>query len=511
MTELPLKSYQEDRFERGVYDRRNKLNDLTGKEWLFSTKTIIPKIYPTEWPSSFLTQNDHPLPFGLSRELIKTFTKPLETVLDPFAGFGSTILGALSVDDASEHSARSVIGIEDDPRFQEHFKQIVDHLQIQLPSHMTYSTSAILTQIDDESIDFILTDLPLRNILKDNSSKTPQSLSISNVNKCVTAISAKLKKFIPKLRTNCYMVLILPFNEEIDPINGGMMQEWNYSLTSLIATKIQEFSLVLKAERFWFEPQENGPDPILVYPARRILVFRKEVDSFPPTYLPTTLFQNSLPIGPTFILHKSYPPSFEHKLRKQHGGMKPPELIHYLIDRYSLDLTDLILDPFVGVGGTLLAATLAHRKAIGIDINDQWMKVYSEVCQRMTLPLQTFIVGNSKQVIDQQIDDESVGIIMTDVPYWAMDKLTKTRGRFSKAGEHSRDKLHSSLKEFNQAEILSLHDWQDLLKEVFTLCYKKLRSGKPLIVSLEICIEPYPNSIKVVQKKLVDFCCYQRY
>ena len=44
MSSLSLKSYQEDRQERGVYDKRNPLNDLTGKEWLFSTKTVLPKI-----------------------------------------------------------------------------------------------------------------------------------------------------------------------------------------------------------------------------------------------------------------------------------------------------------------------------------------------------------------------------------------------------------------------------------------------------------------------------------
>jgi len=33
---LALKDYQENRQERGIYDKRNTLNDLTGKEWLFS-------------------------------------------------------------------------------------------------------------------------------------------------------------------------------------------------------------------------------------------------------------------------------------------------------------------------------------------------------------------------------------------------------------------------------------------------------------------------------------------
>jgi len=31
---------------RGFYDLANQLNDLTGKEWVFSTKSVIPKGFP---------------------------------------------------------------------------------------------------------------------------------------------------------------------------------------------------------------------------------------------------------------------------------------------------------------------------------------------------------------------------------------------------------------------------------------------------------------------------------
>jgi tRNA G10 N-methylase Trm11 len=181
--------------------------------------------------------------------------------------------------------------------------------------------------------------------------------------------------------------------------------------------------------------------------------------------------------------------------------------MHYLIDRYSPDPNDLILDPFVGVGGTLLAATTAKRKAIGIDINDRWKTVYHEVCNRMSLSKQKFIIGNSTQVLDHHFDDDSVGMILTDVPYWAMDKLTKTRGRFSKAGEDSRDKLHTPLKQFNQATILSLNDWQKLLRGVFTLSFNKLLPGKPLIVFIgnmyRTLDEQYQNQTKKVGRFLL--------
>jgi DNA modification methylase len=100
----------------------------------------------------------------------------------------------------------------------------------------------------------------------------------------------------------------------------------------------------------------------------------------------------------------------------------------------------------------------------------------------MQVPEQTYIVGDSTKVLKELVEDASIGMIMTDVPYWAMDKLRKTRGRFSKAGEESKEKLHSSLKQFDQAAILSIQEWRDLLETIFSDCYRKLAKGRVLAV-----------------------------
>ena len=95
MPDIPLKSYQENRFERGIYDKRNLLNDLTGKEWLFSTKTVIPKKYPNELSSCLL-------PVQLRSEIIETFSKPKWRILDPFYGSELTLLAGDSINSLIE-------------------------------------------------------------------------------------------------------------------------------------------------------------------------------------------------------------------------------------------------------------------------------------------------------------------------------------------------------------------------------------------------------------------------
>ena len=76
---------------------------------------------------------------------------------------------------------------------------------------------------------------------------------------------------------------------------------------------------------------------------------------------------------------RNYPPSFSHKLRNQHGGIKPPELCIELITAFGLNSRHII-DPFVGAGSSLIAASILKKKASGIDINSFWLEIYNQVC-----------------------------------------------------------------------------------------------------------------------------------
>lgn len=85
------------------YDKRNTLNDLTGKEWLLLTKSV--------WISEKCVDDkfafQHPAPFLINdiRKLIRFFTKKNMVVLDPFCGSGTTLI-------ASAREKRKGIGID---------------------------------------------------------------------------------------------------------------------------------------------------------------------------------------------------------------------------------------------------------------------------------------------------------------------------------------------------------------------------------------------------------------
>ena len=76
----------------------------------------------------------------------------------------------------------------------------------------------------------------------------------------------------------------------------------------------------------------------------------------------------------------AYPSELGHKLRKEHGANKPPRLMAKLIEFFTRS-GDLVLDPFAGVGGTLLGAAIARgpRRALGIELAPRWAEVYARV------------------------------------------------------------------------------------------------------------------------------------
>lgn len=69
-----------------------------------------------------------------------------------------------------------------------------------------------------------------------------------------------------------------------------------------------------------------------------------------------------------------------------HPAQKPIDLLSYLITK-SCPEGGVVLDPFVGVGSTNVAATNVGRKSIGIDIDDRWLMLAKRRLEHKFLPL----------------------------------------------------------------------------------------------------------------------------
>ena len=172
------------------------------------------------------------------------------------------------------------------------------------------------------------------------------------------------------------------------------------------------------------------------------------------------------------VINKAYPINMQHKLRSQHGGQKPPQLCEDIIKIFTKrGMT--VLDPFMGVGGTLLGASLCGRRAIGIDITQKWIDIYREVSELENLDVQDTYCGDSFIVL-YKFENDCVDFILTDVPYWDMDSR-----------EHTRNKKRTSKSKLNNFENdnwLSKQEWLKTMKKIIAKASLKLKHGKYIAV-----------------------------
>lgn len=187
----------------------------------------------------------------------------------------------------------------------------------------------------------------------------------------------------------------------------------------------------------------------------------------------------------------NFPPDQTHHLRKAHGAMKPPELMADII-KFFTKAGEFVLDPFAGVGGTLLGAALSNRNALGFELNPLWYEVYMNICQLFTINKEGHLL--KKENLDKQegirfpemrlgdclelmatLPDESVDAVITDPPYGCQNRLAgfKTETNFNM---------------FNDAEAKDLANAEDfptflkLMQSVGTEMWRILKKKKYLIM-----------------------------
>ncbi|MFB6155654.1 MAG: DNA methyltransferase [Haloferacaceae archaeon] len=195
------------------------------------------------------------------------------------------------------------------------------------------------------------------------------------------------------------------------------------------------------------------------------------------------------------VIAEQYPPAFQHDLRSEHGGQKPPRLCMELLQRFS-KAGDRVLDPFAGVGGTLLAASLAAdegtglRDAVGFERNPRWVEVYREVLERENaerrargegaLETQDLREGDCTDLVGD-LDDDSVDLLLTDVPYWTMDSVEQTRNakrtRASKLGSFGDGEPDE-----RDGDLQTEEEWLDEMREAFETFRPALKSGAYAVV-----------------------------
>lgn len=143
--------------DRGIYDKRNKINDLTGKEWLKLSKSVWISTKNAMDKDAF----EHPAPFLIEdvKKLILLLTKKKDRVLDPFVGSGTTVL-------ASVLTQRYGIGIDLNKEYIKLSKKRLKKIKANTKLFELIRGDSLKEIKKLDLIDYCVTSPPYHNILK---------------------------------------------------------------------------------------------------------------------------------------------------------------------------------------------------------------------------------------------------------------------------------------------------------------------------------------------------------
>jgi DNA modification methylase len=208
------------------------------------------------------------------------------------------------------------------------------------------------------------------------------------------------------------------------------------------------------------------------------------------------------------LLTTAYPSELGHAARRAHGANKPPRLMARLIEFFSRS-GELVLDPFAGVGGTLLGAAIARgpRRALGIELEPRWAAVYRQVVADLAaerdglgpdlvdlgaadpggrrgfdpggLELRT---GDALAILPT-LEEDSVDLVATDPPYNLQLPMTMAGGVLAEA--HANRRTDYAMVTDSTDDLANAADYPaflDRMGDAFRELHRILREGRYAVV-----------------------------
>lgn len=172
---------------------------------------------------------------------------------------------------------------------------------------------------------------------------------------------------------------------------------------------------------------------------------------------------------------------------EDHPATFPPELVEKFILFFTKKGQN-ILDPFVGVGSTLVACYNTDRNGYGIELNEKYSKYAKKRINDLTTgklinkDLILEVVNKDALEIDK-IELPEIDFVITSPPYW--DMLRKSRGNIKSSQKQREEKgldtIYSNHKE-DFGNISRYEEYLDKMNELFTKIHSKLRKGAYIVI-----------------------------
>jgi len=163
----------------------------------------------------------------------------------------------------------------------------------------------------------------------------------------------------------------------------------------------------------------------------------------------------------------------------RHPAMFPIMLAERLIDIFTNSKEQVVLDPFMGSGSTLIAAQNKGLKGIGFEVNKEYISMaknrLDNIYRTIFINDNNYkLINDSAENIDTYLSPNSIDLTITSPPYW--DILNRKRSADHKA---IRNYSNSSI---DFGNISDYNQFLTSLQGVFNKVYKATKLDRYCIV-----------------------------
>lgn len=197
--------------------------------------------------------------------------------------------------------------------------------------------------------------------------------------------------------------------------------------------------------------------------------------------------------------------AYAHDIRKIHPSPKPPQLMRDIIEFFTKE-NELVLDYFMGVGGTLLGASLCNRNAIGIDLNQKYIDTYKEANKAIGLKEQVTLLGDSIQLlksgkeISGLLKNKKASLVLIDPPYGDMLAREKTGEAIKKNQDSAPTPFTDLATDLGNMEI---DEFFPIFKESIRNSMKFLKSKGHVVVFMKD-LQPSKTSPNLLHSRVIE-------
>ena len=156
--------------------------------------------------------------------------------------------------------------------------------------------------------------------------------------------------------------------------------------------------------------------------------------------------------------------------KKVHPAVMPIALAKRAVELFT-HKGELVVDPFNGIGTSLIACQDLERNAVGFDINPRYVEVAKQRLKQDSVESRTnqIVLCDDARRIPEHLDDESISLIFTSPPY--ANLLNRARLNKSRRGNLRRNAQYLEIEQYSQDPrdlgTLAIEEYTVQLGEIF--------------------------------------------